>query len=77
MRIVILQGVSLTTTGGTGPYTCRRSSARTSNNFQPWKTTLDPGAGTNLSWIITVRDVNGCTVNVPVTIAVDPSQLLR
>jgi hypothetical protein len=51
------------------------SSARTSN-FQPWKCiTLDPGAaGTNLSWIITVRD--WCTL-VPVTIAVDPSQLLR
>ncbi|MFH6970007.1 T9SS type B sorting domain-containing protein [Flavobacterium petrolei] len=71
--------VTLTTTGGTGPYTYAAavfpafSTTFTSGNVL----TLNPGAaGTDLIWNITVRDVNGCTVNVPVTIAVDPSPVI-
>ncbi|MFV8351881.1 T9SS type B sorting domain-containing protein [Flavobacterium sp. XS2P14] len=68
--------VTLTTTGGTGPYTYAAAVAPgpattfTSGNVL----TLNPGAaGTDLNWNITVRDANGCTFPLQVTIAVDPA----
>ncbi|WP_281238319.1 T9SS type B sorting domain-containing protein [Flavobacterium praedii] len=67
--------VTLTTTGGTGPYQYAYAVAPTvPSSFASGNVlTLDPGvAGTDLNWNIIVRDVNGCTVNVPVTIAKDP-----
>ncbi|SHG56134.1 gliding motility-associated C-terminal domain-containing protein [Flavobacterium micromati] len=71
--------VTLTTTGGTGPYTYAAAVAPgPATIFNPGNVlTLNPGAaGTDLIWIITVRDANGCTVDVPVTIAVDPSPVI-
>ena len=69
--------VTLTTTGGTGPYTYAAAVAPvvpTTGHIAGNVITLDPTLGT--SWIIQVRDANGCTVNVPVTIAVDPSPVI-
>lgn len=65
--------VTLTTTGGTGPYTYAAAVApATSTTFAPGNVlTLDYNLGT--TWNITVRDANGCTVNVPVLIAIDPT----
>lgn len=71
--------VTLTTTGGTGPYTYAAAVAPTfSTTFTSGNVlTLNPGAaGTDLNWNITVRDVNGCTVDVPVTIAIDLSPVI-
>ncbi len=71
--------VTLTTTGGTGPYEYATavapafSTTFTSGNVL----TLNPGpAGTDLNWNITVRDARGCTFDLPVTIAVDPSPVI-
>lgn len=71
--------VTLTTTGGTGPYTYAAAVAPgPATTFNSGNVlTLNPGAaGTDLNWIITVRDANNCTVDVPVTIAVDPSPVI-
>jgi len=65
--------VTLTTTGGTGPYEYAYAVAPTvptGGHVAGNVITLDYNLGT--SWIIQVRDANGCTVDVLVTIAKDP-----
>lgn len=69
--------VTLTTTGGTGPYQYAYAVAPTvptGGHVAGNVITLDYNLGT--SWIIQVRDANGCTVEVPVTIAKDPEPVI-
>ncbi|MFC0781035.1 T9SS type B sorting domain-containing protein [Flavobacterium sp. HJSW_4] len=71
--------VTLKTTGGTGPYTYAYAVAPTvPSTFASGNVLdLDPGAaGTNLLWNIIVRDANGCTFPLQVTIAKDPSPVI-
>ncbi len=71
--------VTLTTTGGTGPYQYAYALAPTvPSSFASGNVlTLDPGvAGTDLNWNIIVRDVNGCTFPLSVTIAKDPTPVI-
>ncbi|MCM0665490.1 T9SS type B sorting domain-containing protein [Flavobacterium tyrosinilyticum] len=71
--------VTLTTTGGTGPYTYSYAVApATSTTFASGNVlNLDPGAaGTDLVWNITVKDANGCTFPLQVTITKDPSPVI-
>ncbi len=71
--------VTLTTTGGTGPYQYAYAVAPTvPSSFASGNVlTLDPGvAGTDLNWNIIVRDVNGCTFPLSVTIAKDPTPVI-
>jgi len=70
---------TLTTTGGTGPYTYAYAVApNVPSTFASGNVlTLNPGpSGTDLNWNIIVKDANGCTFPLSTTIAIDPSPVI-
>ncbi|WP_164998727.1 T9SS type B sorting domain-containing protein [Flavobacterium sp. 140616W15] len=73
--------VTLTTTGGTGPYTYAVAVApKTPTDFNTGNNVLElsPGIGkTDLNWNIIVKDSRGCTFALSTIITLDPSPEIR
>ncbi|WP_170151286.1 T9SS type B sorting domain-containing protein [Flavobacterium weaverense] len=65
--------VTLTTTGGTGPYTYASALAPARPSSFASSNVLKLGSTTGEIWNITVKDSNGCTVDLTHTITKDPT----